>query len=220
MRRAIVLIAVLLLAGAVVNVAVAWGCLLFPETFAARFYQGNDSAVVAASSDEIESVRKAFRATQFRDDQCLSSGTSRLGWTMREAEVLPRLRRPSSLGANSVVDVPRLNHLVAGLPFKSLEGVRSETIGQVNRSGALPVPSFLGSSEPLASMSMMPILPLWPGFAINTVFYAAILWALFAAPFALRRRRRIKRGLCRHCGYDLRGRAADAHFCPECGASA
>jgi hypothetical protein len=59
---------------------------------------------------------------------------------------------------------------------------------------------------------------LWPGFAINAVFYAAILWLLFAASFALRRWRRIKRGLCPKCGYDLRGSADDSSLCPECGA--
>jgi hypothetical protein len=64
-----------------------------------------------------------------------------------------------------------------------------------------------------------PLRPIWPGFAINTVLYAAILYMLLAAPFALRRWRRIKRGLCPKCGYDLRGRgnAADAATCPECG---
>src|SRR4029453_17217101 len=41
----------------------------------------------------------------------------------------------------------------------------------------------------------------WLGFAINTIFYAAILWLLFAFPSALRRRRRIKRGLCPACAY-------------------
>jgi hypothetical protein len=52
---------------------------------------------------------------------------------------------------------------------------------------------------------------------INTLFYAAILWLLFAAPFALRRRRRIKRGLCVKCAYNLRGRAPQSEVCPECG---
>ena len=68
--------------------------------------------------------------------------------------------------------------------------------------------------------------PRLPGFAINTVFYAALLWLLFAAPFALRRRRRIKRGLCPKCGYDLRGRRGsggvgrpESAACPECGAA-
>jgi hypothetical protein len=64
----------------------------------------------------------------------------------------------------------------------------------------------------------LPLIPIWPGFAINTVFYAAVLWMLFAAPFALRKWRRIRRGLCPKCGYDLRNRPMDAAVCPECGA--
>jgi hypothetical protein len=55
--------------------------------------------------------------------------------------------------------------------------------------------------------------PLWPGFAINTAFYAGTLWLLFAAPFALRRRRRIKRGLCPACAYPV----GDSAVCTECG---
>ena len=65
---------------------------------------------------------------------------------------------------------------------------------------------------------LLPLRPIWPGFAINTVFYAVVLWLLFAlggTPFALRRRRRIKRGLCPKCAYDLRGIESSA--CPECG---
>ena len=62
---------------------------------------------------------------------------------------------------------------------------------------------------------VLPYRPIWPGFAINTVFYAFVLWLLFATPFALRRRRRIKRGLCPKCAYDLRG--IESQICPECG---
>jgi hypothetical protein len=47
------------------------------------------------------------------------------------------------------------------------------------------------------------------------VFYAAILWLLFAAPFALRRRRRIKRGLCPKCAYPV----GESPVCTECGAA-
>jgi hypothetical protein len=64
-----------------------------------------------------------------------------------------------------------------------------------------------------------PRQPIWPGFAINTVFYAAVLWVLCAAPFVLRRWRRIRRGLCPKCGYDLRNRPNDSAVCPECGQS-
>ena len=53
------------------------------------------------------------------------------------------------------------------------------------------------------------------GFAINTFFYASILWLLISGLFALRRFIRHKRGLCVKCGYDLSG--AEHEVCPECG---
>ncbi len=61
-----------------------------------------------------------------------------------------------------------------------------------------------------------PFLPTWPDFAINTAFYAAILWLLTLGPFTARRMIRRKRGHCINCGYDLRG--AEHKACPECGA--
>ncbi len=60
----------------------------------------------------------------------------------------------------------------------------------------------------------LPLAPIWPGFAINTIFYAAILWLPFA-PFQLRRYVRVKGGRCIKCGYDLRGDLSAG--CPECG---
>ncbi|MEE9129392.1 MAG: hypothetical protein V3T84_05190 [Phycisphaerales bacterium] len=62
---------------------------------------------------------------------------------------------------------------------------------------------------------VLPLRPIWLGFAINTVFYAAILWLLTLGPFTARRHIRRKRGLCLKCGYDLRG--AEHEACPECG---
>ena len=51
--------------------------------------------------------------------------------------------------------------------------------------------------------------------AINTLFYAAILWLLILGPFALRRLIRQRRGVCPACGYDLRH--GEHKACPECG---
>ena len=61
----------------------------------------------------------------------------------------------------------------------------------------------------------LPLRPIWPGFAINTIFYAAILWLLTLGPFTARRMIRRKRGQCIKCGYDLRGTSEGG--CPECG---
>ena len=61
----------------------------------------------------------------------------------------------------------------------------------------------------------LPIRPIWPGFAINTVFYAVLLWMLWLSPFVVRRAVRRKRGHCIKCNYDLRGDFSCG--CPECG---
>ena len=59
----------------------------------------------------------------------------------------------------------------------------------------------------------MPLGPIWPGLAVNTLFYAAILWLLIPAPFALRRFLRVGRGLCPKCAYP----AGESAVCTECG---
>ncbi len=59
----------------------------------------------------------------------------------------------------------------------------------------------------------LPVRPIWPGFAINTLFYAAVLWLLFPGPFALRRFIRLKRGLCPACAYPR----SESAVCSECG---
>ncbi len=70
------------------------------------------------------------------------------------------------------------------------------------------------SFEPLPQL--LPYGVIWHGFAINTIFYAAILWLLTLGPFTARRIIRRKRGRCIKCGYDLRG-TSGGEVCPECG---
>ena len=59
----------------------------------------------------------------------------------------------------------------------------------------------------------LPLRPIFPGFAIDTIFYAAMLWLPFAAFGRIRRRRRIKRGLCPACAYPI----GESGVCTECG---
>ncbi len=60
---------------------------------------------------------------------------------------------------------------------------------------------------------MVPIRPVWPGFALNTLFYAALLWLLIPGPFVLRRFLRVRRGLCPKCAYPM----GESAVCTECG---
>ena len=65
----------------------------------------------------------------------------------------------------------------------------------------------------LQSWKRLPIRPLWPGFAVNTLFYAAALWMASRGPFVLRRYVRVRRHLCSACGYPVGVSAV----CTECG---
>jgi hypothetical protein len=92
---------------------------------------------------------------------------------------------------------------------------------QTVRSGHLLGDYSIGRLD-LDSVHVLPFDPIWPGFAVNTLFYAIILWLLIPGPFVLRRLIRVRRGRCPKCGYDLRGQppevgAASGKGCPECG---
>jgi hypothetical protein len=58
-----------------------------------------------------------------------------------------------------------------------------------------------------------PLYPIVPGFALNTVIYAAALAGVILGAGWAKRRRRRRRGLCEGCGYEVAGLA----MCPECG---
>ena len=62
---------------------------------------------------------------------------------------------------------------------------------------------------------ILPLRPIWPGFTVNTIFYAAALWLLIPGPFALRRFLRVRRGLCPACAYPM----GESSVCTECGGS-
>jgi hypothetical protein len=65
----------------------------------------------------------------------------------------------------------------------------------------------------------VPLRPLWPGFAINTIFYAAMLWLLWIAPGKIRRFIRIRGHRCPACGYQIAPGGGIGPVCSECGAA-
>jgi DNA-directed RNA polymerase subunit RPC12/RpoP len=63
---------------------------------------------------------------------------------------------------------------------------------------------------------LIPLEPIWPGFAINTIFYAALLWVLWVAPGKIRRFVRVRAHRCPACGYRIAEGVGPN--CSECGA--
>ena len=101
-------------------------------------------------------------------------------------------------------------HTACGWPLLSFRC--EEALGPALRGQTLKV--FGGCLLPDAFQSLGPgrVLPyrlIASGFAVNTLFYAALLWL----PFVLRRFIRMKRGLCPACGYPM----GESAVCSECG---
>lgn len=187
-----------LLLGTIMNLAVAWA---FAFAFAPPpgIWGG-----LAGQADHSRSWAAEVVGTS--DDQTLawidatSSASERRNLGTRERTVL--------YGSGRTYSAVMLE---AGWPFHSfvaterhasnwLQEKRFHMIVFVTRSG---------------SEVHLPYKPLWGGMLFNTAFYAGLLWVLLFGPFALRRARRARRGLCLACAYPI-GTSA---ICTECGRS-
>lgn len=62
----------------------------------------------------------------------------------------------------------------------------------------------------------LPTRPMWLGLAVDIVVFAALWMSVLWWTTTWRSRRRIRRGLCAVCAYDLRA-TPPASPCPECG---
>jgi hypothetical protein len=225
-RRALILL-LFVFAGAIINIAVAWGCsnwqgeLQYSKTSNAKSQW--DWLIERGS---IEPKRGAIEYV-YEIVSCEQFGAEIQTYMVRESA------QEGAFGSFMLADFHAAQIVAAGWPAKSLTG---QSVDQEMRMGmstvwAGGIPFVLRPSNrglivvPLFTIGTInfggrytPFLPLWPGFAINTIFYAAIVWVLFAVPGAIRRRVRRKRGQCAACGYSRRG--SSGMTCPECGATA
>ena len=126
---------------------------------------------------------------------------------------LPKHLRPDSLG-----DIVMQSwYREAGWPMKALTcavhwetQIRNEDI-LYRVEGGIQLPRDR-DYQPRA----LPLMPLWPGFAINVLLYGSLWLGLLWLARGMRRWRRVRRNRCTHCGYPRTGLPADSK-CPECG---
>ncbi len=188
MKRIIVTTIIFLLAGAVVNVGVAWGCTWLapsPPVF-------HHSPDLDAKSDWPHAVPDDWPS-----------------WPILLAD-------GASVGRTTTVPISgdgryRIVVNQYGLPLRSME--YHMLVTTPGHQTASPFTSTIVAAWQTNTFAgTLPLRPIWPGFAVNTLMYAAIL-GLIPGLFVLRRFIRVRRCRCPKCAYPM----GESAVCSECG---
>jgi len=200
MKRHLLIVAVFLLAGAVVNVAIAWGC-----GFASWSGLKTDKAVPAewpepipdhwpADCDAIEGQSFGIVIYRHYRNRLIDPGDA---GTRRGSE-------------SFMIEIYHIGWPLPALTFQTWFDYVIEPPRQGrHRFDGQPAPTIWRCGVSIGNWARLPLRPVWPGFAINTLLYAALLWL----PFVVRRWVRVRRGLCPKCAYPM----GESAVCSECG---
>ena len=214
MKRWLFKLVVFLILGAITNIAVAWGFVL--------------GISLTNRTGEYQVINYAPKERDLRYTQTMP-GRTRINWITQNFIHDPLFSR-----SHFQIDISRSGSCdLAGWPLRTLSCSNtsvwtlvfpsgfSSRYNELNNSSnikngfKLPPEYHTLSSSRLPIWRALPYRPIWPEIAINTIFYATILWLLTLGPFTTRRIMRHKCGHCIKCGYDLRGDSDGG--CPECG---
>ena len=217
MRRRLLTILIFLLAGAVVNVAVAWGCAAWVNIGRPVRAAEREARVTPDHYWQIERLHRvgALRIASSRRAE------HSLNYDFTEIHV-PHWSELASVAvefrANGIED--RLAD-ARGWPVLSMcchiDFDYNAPPSSFRSNDGIILAPYTGVATASVRVRALPLRPIWRGFALNTIFYALILWLPICGWRDIRRLIRRKRGLCPACGYDLRH--ADHDTCPECGQS-
>ena len=210
MNKVIRIALLLVLAGAVASVGVAWACSLFSEIgvfdphFMARLRseRWEDEDRSPALEDEGLWIESAWRGPglvvveERYDDPPIEVRSYRAGWPF------------AALGARAVT--PRVDP--SSDPTAHRWGIRLPA-QMVLLTDYLPGKNAWGNRRKVSRV--VPFFPLWPGFIASTFTYAVAIGVVWLSAWSVRRAVRRWRGRCPACGYDLQRDLAAG--CSECG---
>ena len=220
MKRRLFKLVLFLLLGAVVNVAVAWGCAMI---LAEQTHNWNlRSGAARLEDDYVWLVYRKDRPGYFgiesyvwlivmeEDERWDELGTLIENWSR-----IPDRNDPSGEPRN-------WEESASGWPVASMWSRLTELdplhwVDLPNNPRVLPRDKlergWLLDWSFLQTQSILPNGVIWPGFAINTLFYSIMLWLLIAGPFVFRWLIRLRCGLCPNCAYPI----GESAVCTECG---
>ena len=208
MRRQLISIAAFLLAGAVVNVAVTWACgIRVQETLRGPSKTEWFETLKQRSATEL-SGWEIQTNSQFGTVLAIAVhlGTQSSPEMIIPPRLLPNWSRIQELPAANAGEMKVWLEFAYGWPMVCVRGSLVRLTLGVG-----------GATTDSAAMHAwrwrLPFRPIWPGFAINSVFYAAGLWLMYYGLHAVRRLIRRRRGLCPKCAYPV----GESAVCTECG---
>lgn len=206
-RRA-VLASLFLLAGAIMSIAVSWGIVIWHELwrgearreldFAIPLRGGEGELVLMGGIDSyygMEVCTGLVMVSRKLPERFVTSDADLPQWF-----VVP----PAGFGESRTV-------LAAGFPLLCMTLEMDDGSSRMPRyRGVLRLPMI--RETPVV---MVPLRPMYVRLLVNSLFYATALHFVLCGIRALRRQRRIRRGNCPFCNYDMR--AIGSSPCPECG---
>lgn len=139
-------------------------------------------------------------------------------WLIESASALSQSAAPDdSLAVVNAVGWPA-RALVASYWIEYLRG-RSQITVLKGVDATFFREGLFGASKPSNNLCILPVVPIWRGFIINTLTFSIPLLLSSTAIRMVRRSHRRRRGHCANCGYAIRQCGPASQTCPECGES-
>ncbi|MCA9280075.1 MAG: hypothetical protein H6815_12495 [Phycisphaeraceae bacterium] len=217
-----------LIFGAVVTVLVSWVAVFIPL----KVYWEQTQSIVPGGGISLPTNESFWTVTQGRNALCRVNVYSSVNLTLsryydtsfllRQIELndIPASMQPEvfdhAMGQPRVVQAgwptPAMKCEMHSAIFQTEPYIRYQTTGGIELPSVPTKQPMVEAPTPRA----VPLIPVFPGFLINTLLYAMIWLGTTLRFGAWRSHRRIKRGKCAQCGYLREGLDA-ALPCPECG---
>lgn len=197
-------IIMLLVAGVVLSIIVAWRCAMFSRPSDSR----EALSSIEAKSLWIKYINAPIRGKGLQGNRFEGRGITEIDVSYESSESSP-------------IYFMKIFMLVrTGWPLRCLErerhySVDPDFVSKLNEVAAIALPQKLG---PIYwGGRLLPLRVLWVGFIFNTLFYALVSGSFIIALRKLRQRIRLDLKHCPNCNYNLcKSITIDGATCSEC----